>query len=119
MLSVFSNFASWLIYSVIGIEPQSKIGASLHFFVEDTTKIFFLIIVMIYFIAILRASLNIEKVRDYLSGKLKIIGYFIGECIWCSYAILLMFKHSRFSWLYICGNPRWYYNGISFDFTAC
>lgn len=79
MLSLFSDFASWLIYSVMGLDPGSKIGASLHFFVDDTTKIFFLIIVMIYFIAILRASLNLEKVRDYLSGKHKLIGYFMGS----------------------------------------
>lgn len=79
MLSIFSDFASWLIYSVIGLESKSKLGGSLHFFVEDTTKIFFLIIVMIYFIAILRASLNIERVRDYLSRKHKIIGYFMGS----------------------------------------
>jgi len=79
MLSIFSDFSSWLIYSVIGLEPQSKLGASLHFFVEDTTKIFFLIVVMIYFIAIIRASLNIERVRDYLSSKHKIIGYFMGS----------------------------------------
>lgn len=79
MLSKFTDFASWLIYSVIGLAPQSKLGDSLHFFVEDTTKIFFLIIVMIYFIAILRASLNIERVRDYLSRKHKIIGYLMGS----------------------------------------
>ena len=79
MLSLFSDFASWLIYSVMGLEPKSKLGGSLHFFVEDTTKIFFLIIVMIYLIAILRASLNIERVRDYLSRKHKIIGYFMGS----------------------------------------
>lgn len=79
MLSLFSDFASWLIYSVMGLDPDSKLGASLHFFVDDTTKIFFLIIVMIYFIAMLRASLNLEKVRDYLSGKHKIIGYFMGS----------------------------------------
>lgn len=79
MFSLFSDFASWLIYSIMGLDPDSKIGYSLHFFVDDTTKIFFLIIVMIYFIAILRASLNLEKVRDYLSRKHKVIGYFMGS----------------------------------------
>ena len=78
MLSLFSDFASWLVYSVIGLEPQSKMGASLHFFVEDTTKIFFLLVVMIYFIALIRASLNIEKVRNYLARKNRFIGYFLG-----------------------------------------
>ena len=34
---------------------------------------------MIYFIALVRASLNIEKVRDYLAGKNRFIGYFMGS----------------------------------------
>ena len=34
---------------------------------------------MIYFIALIRASLNIEKVRDYLAGKNRFIGYFMGS----------------------------------------
>ncbi len=34
---------------------------------------------MIYCIALVRASLNIEKVRDYLAGKNRFIGYFMGS----------------------------------------
>ena len=47
----------------------------LHFFVEDTTKIFALLIVMIYLIAWVRAAVNIERVRDYLSGRHRVFGY--------------------------------------------
>jgi hypothetical protein len=79
VLSLFTDFASWLIYSLLGFDPASKLGSSLHFFVEDTSKIFFLLIVMIYLIAILRASLNVERVRDYLAGKHRGIGYFMGS----------------------------------------
>jgi len=79
MLSIFTEFASWLIYSILGFDPESKLGSALHFFVEDTTKIFFLLIVMIYLIAILRASLNVEAVRDFLSGKHRVFGYIMGS----------------------------------------
>lgn len=79
MLSLFSEFASWIVYSVIGLSPASRLGQSLHFFIEDTTKIFFLLIVMIYFIALLRASLNIEDVRNYLAQKHRGVGYFLGS----------------------------------------
>jgi uncharacterized membrane protein YraQ (UPF0718 family) len=79
MLSIFSEFASWLVYSVLGLDHETKSGQSIHFFVEDTTKIFFLLVVMIYFIALLRASLNIEKVRDYLANKHRVTGYFLGS----------------------------------------
>ncbi|MDG3086871.1 permease [Vibrio hannami] len=78
MFQVFSDFASWLIYSLIGLSPDTRLGESLHFFVEDTTKIFALLVVMIYVIALLRASLNVEKVRDYLAGKHRFFGYGMG-----------------------------------------
>ena len=67
-----------MVYSVAGLSPESKFGQSVHFFIEDTTKIFFLLIVMIYCIALLRASLNIESIRDYLARKHRIVGYIMG-----------------------------------------
>lgn len=78
MLFLFTKLADWLVYTVVGLSPESKLGQSVHFFIEDTTKIFFLLIVMIYFIALLRASLNIESIRDYLARKYRIVGYVMG-----------------------------------------
>ncbi|HFB65155.1 MAG TPA: permease [Aeromonadales bacterium] len=78
MFQVFTDFASWLIYDVLGLSPATRLGDALHFFVEDTSKIFALLLVMIYVIAILRASLNVERVRDYLSAKHRGVGYLLG-----------------------------------------
>ena len=75
MLEIFTQFADWLAYSVFNLTPDSKLGSSVHFFIEDVSKIYVLLIVMIYFIALLRASLNVERVRDYLAGKNRGIGY--------------------------------------------
>jgi uncharacterized protein len=79
MLIVFAEFADWLTFALLGLAPDSKLGDAVHFFVEDTTKIFFLLVVMIYFIALIRASLNIEKVRDYLAEKNRFFGYLMGS----------------------------------------
>lgn len=79
MLTIFTELADWLAFTLFGLAPYSKLGGAVHFFIEDTAKIFFLLIVMIYFIALIRASLNIEKVRDYLAGKNRFIGYFMGS----------------------------------------
>lgn len=79
MLSVFTVFADWLAYSIFGLIPGSKLGGSVQFFIEDTTKIFFLLVLMIYVIALIRASLNVEKVRDYLAGNSKFFGYIMGS----------------------------------------
>ncbi|WP_075171648.1 permease [Neptunomonas phycophila] len=78
MLAIFTELANWVAYSLLGLLPDSKLGQSVHFFIEDTTKIFFLLIIMIYCIALLRASLNIEKVRDYLAKKHRTVGYSMG-----------------------------------------
>lgn len=78
MFQIFTDFASWVVYELLSLPPTAKFAGALHFFVEDTTKIFALLLVMIYVIAVVRASLNVERVRDYLSGKNKFIGYFLG-----------------------------------------
>jgi len=79
MLAVFTDLATWLVYSLAGFSPDTKIGQSLHFFVEDTTKIFALLVIMIYSVALLRASLNVERVRDFLANKHKVTGYGLGS----------------------------------------
>ena len=75
MFLIFTKLADWIVYSVCGMSPESKLGSGLHFFVEDTTKIFALLVVMIYLIAWVRAALNVDRVRDYLSGKHRVFGY--------------------------------------------
>ncbi|CAA0109557.1 Putative two-component membrane permease complex subunit SMU_747c [BD1-7 clade bacterium] len=74
----FTALASWLIYQVLGLDPADRLASALHFFIEDTTKIFVLLIVMIYAISWLRASLDIERVRDYLAGRHRGVGYMLG-----------------------------------------
>jgi len=78
MFEVFNQFATWLVVEVFEIPVTTKLGDALHFFIEDSTKIFFLLLVMIYVIALLRASMNVERVRDYLAGKHKGVGYLLG-----------------------------------------
>lgn len=79
MLAVFTKLADWVSYTLLGLSESSKLGDAVHFFVEDTTKIFFLLVVMIYIIALIRASLDIERVRNYLAGKNRFIGYCMGS----------------------------------------
>ena len=79
MLSIFPMFADWLIFGLLGFSAETRLGNALHFFVEDTAKIFVLLIIMIYVIALLRASLNVEHIRNYLAGKHRGVGYFLGS----------------------------------------
>lgn len=79
MFEIFTKLADWITYNFLDLEPQSKLAGATQFFIEDVTKILCLLVVMIYVIALLRASLNIEKVRSFLAGKNHGIGYFLGS----------------------------------------
>ena len=78
MLRVFTVIADRLVYDLLAIPAGTKLGDALHFFVEDTTKIFALLFAMIYVIALVRASLNVEFVRDYLARRNRLVGYLLG-----------------------------------------
>ncbi len=52
MFQVFSDFATWIVFDLLGLAAQTKLGDALHFFVEDVSKIFVLLLVMIYLIAL-------------------------------------------------------------------
>lgn len=71
-------FSTWLTFTFFALPKGSQIGSSLEFFIYDTVKILLLLVALIYGIAWIRASLNVERVRDYLAGKGRGIGYFLG-----------------------------------------
>lgn len=77
--SVMPSAAHWLAVGLMGFAPGSPIAESVEFFFYDTAKILLLLVALIYAIAWARAGLNVERVRDYLSGKAKGVGYFLGS----------------------------------------
>lgn len=75
MFKIFTLIADKITYSLLNLSPSAHYAKSLHFFIEDTTKIFFLVAVMIYAIALIRAALNMDVVRDHLQGRSRWFGY--------------------------------------------
>ena len=75
MFAIFTRLADLLVFRLLGLAPTQQLGAGLHFFVEDVSKIFVMVTVMIYLIALLRAGMDTGKVRDFLSGKTRLFGY--------------------------------------------
>jgi len=61
----------WLVHSVFGLNPASKIAQSLNFFIYDSIKILLLLFVMISFIGFLRTYIPQNKVKKWLSDKKK------------------------------------------------
>ncbi|MCF7832670.1 MAG: permease [Candidatus Marinimicrobia bacterium] len=78
MFKVFTLFADLIVHTWLKLPVDSHWAGALHFFIEDITKIFFLLVIMIYAIGLLRASLNTERIRVFLQGKNRFFGYFLG-----------------------------------------
>lgn len=76
MLEIFTHIADWTILQ-IGLNKETHLGSAVHFFIEDSTKIFALLYLLIFIISLFRSQLNPEHVRDYLSGKSRWSGYFL------------------------------------------
>lgn len=68
---MFNELANWLVVDVFRMELSSRLGGSLHFFIYDTTKILFLLAIMIFTISFIRSFFPPEKVRDWLEGRRK------------------------------------------------
>ncbi|MCP4395299.1 MAG: hypothetical protein GY804_13675 [Alphaproteobacteria bacterium] len=75
ILSWFTLLADFIVYNLAGMDADTHLVEALHFFIEDVTKIFFLLAVMTTVVSFFRSKLNPEKVREYLEGKPKWLAY--------------------------------------------
>lgn len=69
MFKLIQQFADWLIYGVVNLSPESHLGASINYFVNDAIKILLLLLVINYLMAIVRHYLPVEKLRDFLASR--------------------------------------------------
>ncbi len=77
MFEYFEIFGNWIAFDLLGLPVESSIGSVVQFFAMDISKIFFMLVIIIYFMGLLRFYISPEKVRDYLQGKSKIFAQFM------------------------------------------
>ena len=70
---MFESLADLLVFNLFKINPETQLGESLHFFVMDITKIFFMLVLIIYLMGLFRSFVSPEKVRQYVKGKPKFV----------------------------------------------
>ena len=68
---MFDSLASWLVFGVLQLPAGTRLSDSLHFFVMDITKIFFMLVIVIYLMGLFRSFVSAERVRNYVQGKSK------------------------------------------------
>ncbi len=63
---MWQRAVDWLVYGQLGLSAGAPLGSALDFFIYDTAKIFFLLVVIIFAIALLRSYFPAEKTKKVL-----------------------------------------------------
>jgi uncharacterized membrane protein YraQ (UPF0718 family) len=64
-----SDLVTLLVRDVLGMDPTSQIGGSIHFFIYDVTKIFILLCVLIFSISYVQSYFPPERTRRILGQR--------------------------------------------------
>ncbi|MBF0167755.1 MAG: permease [Alphaproteobacteria bacterium] len=75
MADPFSLLADLLVFTLLGLDGATNLGAALHFFVEDTVKIFVLLALIVFVIGLFRSMMSPERVRKMIGGKRRLVAY--------------------------------------------
>ena len=67
MFDWLQNIADWLVYQIMGLAPESHLGAALNFFFYDTIKILILLFLIVNVMGIVNSYFPVEKIRNFLS----------------------------------------------------
>ncbi len=63
------RFADWFVYSLLGLDANTKLAQALDFFIYDAIKILFMLFVMIFAIGFLRTYLEQDKIKQWLTQR--------------------------------------------------
>ena len=66
---MIDRFAAWLVYGLFGLDPESRLGSSVHFFFYDTTKILLLLFLISILMGIINAYFPIGRLRHFLTTR--------------------------------------------------
>ncbi|MBL7054854.1 permease [Candidatus Woesearchaeota archaeon] len=59
----------WAVYSILGLNPETRLAQAINFFIYDSIKIILLLFVMISIIGFLRTYISQQKIKKWLSGR--------------------------------------------------
>lgn len=88
--------ADLLVYRLMGLSPDSRLGSSVNFFIYDTTKIFLMLLVIIFVVAIIRSFFPPERARKLLGKRRQYVGNLLASLLgivtpFCSCSAVPMF----------------------------
>lgn len=78
---MLTEVTDFFCYSLLKLDPTSKLAQSLNFFIYDSIKIMLLLFFMIAFVGFLRTYMPQEKVKKWLSGRKLGFGNFLASIL--------------------------------------
>jgi hypothetical protein len=66
--------ADWLTFSILSIDPSTRLAEAVRFFIYDTMKIFLLLAVIVFVVSVFRTFILPGKIRHFLSKRNKYVG---------------------------------------------
>lgn len=74
MFTFLEYFADMVVIGWLGLDTKTRLGAALHFFIYDTLKIFILLSVIIFCVALIRSWFPPERTKRILSHEREYVG---------------------------------------------
>ncbi len=71
---MLQQFADYLVFTLLGLDPSTRVALALDFFIYDTIKIFLLLATIIFCVAVIRSYFSPEKTRRFLSHGREYLG---------------------------------------------
>jgi len=71
---MFKWFADFITYDLSKLSKGSHLAESLNFFLYNVPKIYFLLLIIVFFVAIIRTFLPPERIRKILSHEKEFLG---------------------------------------------
>ncbi|MGB9838150.1 permease [Methanothermobacter sp.] len=78
---MLQEFADYVTYNLMGLEPASHLGSAVNFFIYDTIKIFILLATLIFVISFIRTYIPPNKVKETLEKRHKYTGNLIAALV--------------------------------------
>jgi hypothetical protein len=61
--------SEWFSYTLLKLSPESHLGSAVQFFVYDTPKVLMLLLIVVFFVGILRSFVTVDRTRKILAGR--------------------------------------------------
>jgi len=78
MIKAFADLVTW---KLLNLTPGTRLGESVNYFVYDTVKIFIMLAIIIFVVAIIRSFFPPEKTRKILSYRRQYFGNIVAALL--------------------------------------